>query len=378
MSPGGTIYLLRDGAELAPLDERPYDSEDLLQELLARYPSLLAGEQIDPVAPRRWLLLTRELGVPEEDGGGNRWSLDHLFVDQDAIPTLVEVKRASDTRIRREVVGQMLDYAANATSYVSLDALKVAFEARCRAEGVEPDEAISAVAGDASTFWDRLKTNLRAGRIRLVFVADRIPPSLQRVVEFLNAQMDPAEVLAVEVRQFMGDGLRTLVPRVVGQSAIAEQRKGAGRGAKPRWTEADFLAQLTQAVSPAAAEIARKLLAWAGAKKLRVWWGQRPQGSFTILADRDGEEQFCFALYANGALEIPFQYMASRVPFGPEARRDALRERLNAIPGIRIDRGAIAKRPSFPAGLLEEPSAWAAFVATYEWYLAELIAPKDG
>jgi hypothetical protein len=33
--------------------------------------------------------------------------------DQNAVPTLVEVKRSSDTRIRREVVGQMLDYAAN-------------------------------------------------------------------------------------------------------------------------------------------------------------------------------------------------------------------------------------------------------------------------
>ena len=30
------------------------------------------------------------------------------------MPTLVEVKRSSDTRIRREVVGQMLHYAANA------------------------------------------------------------------------------------------------------------------------------------------------------------------------------------------------------------------------------------------------------------------------
>jgi hypothetical protein len=29
------------------------------------------------------------------------------------VPTLLEVKRSSDTRIRREVVGQMLDYAAN-------------------------------------------------------------------------------------------------------------------------------------------------------------------------------------------------------------------------------------------------------------------------
>src|SRR5262249_3604083 len=31
------------------------------------------------------------------------WSVDHLFLDQDAVRTLVEVKRGSDTRIRREV-----------------------------------------------------------------------------------------------------------------------------------------------------------------------------------------------------------------------------------------------------------------------------------
>jgi hypothetical protein len=45
--------------------------------------------------------------------GGAWWSLDHLVVDQDAVPTFVEVKRASDTPARREVVAQMLDYAAN-------------------------------------------------------------------------------------------------------------------------------------------------------------------------------------------------------------------------------------------------------------------------
>ncbi len=69
--------------------ERPYDSEDVLQELLARYPNLLAGEQIDADVPRRWLLITREAGVPSEDIEG-RWSTDHQFLDQDAILTLVE------------------------------------------------------------------------------------------------------------------------------------------------------------------------------------------------------------------------------------------------------------------------------------------------
>ena len=98
------------------MTQQPYESEALLQRLLATHPSVLAGDQFNIAEPRRWLLVSREAGVPCEIGGPDRWSLDHLFVDQDSIPTLVEVKRSSDTRIRREVVGQMLDYAANASS----------------------------------------------------------------------------------------------------------------------------------------------------------------------------------------------------------------------------------------------------------------------
>ena len=99
------------------MEEAAYDSENLLQELLAKYPDLLAGEQINSTEPRRWLLITREMSVPDEQEGAGRWSLDHLFPDQDAVPTLVEVKRSTDTQLRREVVGQMLDDAANAVVY---------------------------------------------------------------------------------------------------------------------------------------------------------------------------------------------------------------------------------------------------------------------
>lgn len=96
--------------QLVELTEQAYDSEALLQKLLSDYPSLLAGDQIDSVTPRRWLLIKPEMEVPSEEDGYGRWFIDHLFLDQDGIPTLVEVKRSSDTRLRREVVGQMLDY----------------------------------------------------------------------------------------------------------------------------------------------------------------------------------------------------------------------------------------------------------------------------
>lgn len=130
----GGIYLIQDNSQLVEMKEEPYESEDGLQKLLADYPSLLAGEQIDSVAPRRWLLISREIAIPDSEDSAGRWALDHLFLDQDGIPTIVEVKRSSDTRIRREVVGQMLDYAANAVVYWSIEKIRIQFEANSNAE----------------------------------------------------------------------------------------------------------------------------------------------------------------------------------------------------------------------------------------------------
>src|SRR5713101_5291446 len=93
--------------------EQPYETEDVLQALLEDYPNLLAGDRV-PDERVRWLLIAREVALAAEPDGAARWSVDHLFIDGDGVPTLVEVKRSSDTRIRREVVGQMLEYAANA------------------------------------------------------------------------------------------------------------------------------------------------------------------------------------------------------------------------------------------------------------------------
>ncbi len=125
-----SIFLLGAQEKLVELRAQDYDSEELLQRLLQDHPHLIAGQQIDEFSPRRWLFITREMGVPGEEMGGDRWSLDHLFLDQDGIPTLVEVKRSTDTRIRREVVGQMLDYAANAVVYWPVEEIRARFRAR--------------------------------------------------------------------------------------------------------------------------------------------------------------------------------------------------------------------------------------------------------
>jgi hypothetical protein len=105
----------------------------MLQALIARFPNLLAGDQAASETQRRWLLLGREPGLPDSEDGAARWAVDHLFLDQEAVPTLVEVKRASDTRIRREVVGQLLDCAANAVVYWPIERLRELFVREMRA-----------------------------------------------------------------------------------------------------------------------------------------------------------------------------------------------------------------------------------------------------
>ncbi|MBX3071814.1 MAG: hypothetical protein KF883_15010 [Thermomicrobiales bacterium] len=223
----GKIFLRRSDNSLVALSEQPYEAEELLQHLLAEHPDLLAGDQIDAEAPRKWLFVGREIGIPGQSEGGDWWSLDHLFLDQDVIPTFVEVKRSADTRSRREVVTQMLDYAANATEYWPVSRMREDHAKLCEAAGVDPEDHFAQVFGPGiengtEEYWRQAERNLREGRIRLLFVADRIPVSLRRIIEFLNHQMDPAEVLALEVRQFVGaaggEGLQTLVPRVIGQS----------------------------------------------------------------------------------------------------------------------------------------------------------------
>lgn len=47
------IFLVSDDGALVELNESAYPSEDHLQDLLARYPDLLPGDEMDPQAPRR-------------------------------------------------------------------------------------------------------------------------------------------------------------------------------------------------------------------------------------------------------------------------------------------------------------------------------------
>ena len=253
---GERIYTLSTSGELEPMTERRFDTEAALQRLIAQHPELLAGEQINPHDPPRWILVRREKGIADSpDANLARWAVDHLLVDQHAVPTLVEVKRGDSRELRRTVVGQMLEYAAHAWRTWSTDELRNLVERQAEEQETTAQELLAELLDeedpDADAFWDDVATHLAARRLRLLFVADEIPDELARVVEFLNEQMPNIEVLAVEIKQFRGETDQVLVPRVIGALA-AGPKPTAGRG-RVNLTRESFLDAFADARARSAA-----------------------------------------------------------------------------------------------------------------------------
>jgi hypothetical protein len=369
------IFLIQDDGQLLELSESPYESEALLQELLERYPKLLAGDQFDPERPRRWLLVKREFGIPDGENLGDRWSVDHLFLDQDAIPTLVEVKRSSDTRIRREVVGQMLDYAANAVAYWPAERLQFEFEATAEATGRDGSAVLQEFLGadaEPAEFWANAKTNMQAGRLRLVFVADKIPTELRRIIEFLNRQMDPTEVLGVEIPQFVGAGVRSLVPRVVGRTVESELRKGGVARGK-QWDEKSFFEMLAQRPE-VEVRVARRIIAWASDSGLRLWWGKGVKNaSFYPMLDHAARVQYTVGVFAGYKSAYVILNLPDMVkPFDEEEMREKLITRLRDGCGWVIT--SDQKYPSLHFDELVDASKLEGLLDTLDWVIAETRA----
>ncbi len=208
IAPGGHAVSLQRVA----LTDRTIQ-EGWLQELMFKTPGVLPVEDIDPgFTP----LVPVGREIPTAVG-----PMDNLYISPQGLLTLVEAKLWRNPQARREVVGQILDYAKEISrwSYADLDAKateaagKPLWQLVCDATGDILDEG---------RFVDAVTRNMRAGRFLLLIVGDGIREEMERLAEFLQGTPQLRFTLAlVELQVYrLDEGGRLLVmPIVVGRTA---------------------------------------------------------------------------------------------------------------------------------------------------------------
>ncbi|MEV3853736.1 hypothetical protein AB0J38_05340 [Streptomyces sp. NPDC050095] len=364
------MYLINDG--IARMEHTPYDTEAELQTLIADFPQLLA---CGPLAHEPDLVLVRqEMPTPLSEDSSGGLSLDHLFIDAEALPTLVEVKQASDTRIRREVVGQMLDYAANGARYWTEDTLRSSFEQTWGARGMQPEQAYAELLGDRDPelFWREVRQNLRQGRMRLLFVADHIPDELRVIVEFLSGSLTGASFLAIELPRFRHDGgAAVLSPRAYGATPPKSVHRPAIENGK---VDEYFWSALEKHGGPEQLRVVRDIATSWEAKGGDLWFTVAEGGASTMTfraPTPDGHYAWPAWIGVNASHQVSTKVTvdltsaSQKRVLADDSVREELLSRMSTVAGTTLRTSGY---PNFPLAELLDETALKEFKSAASWY----------
>jgi hypothetical protein len=221
-----TLVLFNDESPAQLARRVPHNEarlERTLRDLIYDNPSIMPVHELDP-SYGRLFTVARELNVP---GVG---FVDVVLADERGRLVIVECKLWRNPQARREVVGQILDYARELSRYGYEDLQRQISIATKRSGNVLYEMAREA-GGDLSEaeFVDRVSRDLGAGRFLLLIVGDGIAEGTRRIGEYLQAQpglaFDFGLIEIAEYRYVDGtDVERTIMhPRILAQTSVIER-----------------------------------------------------------------------------------------------------------------------------------------------------------
>lgn len=209
---------------LEPLPLRPGHSGSLydegwLQTLIQNYPGLLPVSDIEPglvsLVP-----VCMELPVPSG-------YIDNLMLTPDGGIVIVETKLWRNPEARREVVGQVLDYAKDLSGF-SYEDLQRAAGAALKSRDTRLFDLVSAaVPGvDESGFIDAVSRNLRLGRYLLIIAGDGIQEGAEQLASFLQRHMGmhfTLSLVEMSLWRVPGEDRILVQPRVLARTVQIER-----------------------------------------------------------------------------------------------------------------------------------------------------------
>jgi hypothetical protein len=201
--------------EKVPLNQKLIN-ENWLQELIRKQPNIIPVEDIEPVfAPL--ISIGREIST-------SAGLIDNLFISPDGYLTLVETKLWRNPEARREVVGQIIDYAKDMSKWTFNELDKKVKEYNKLYEKCDYGiiDTIRERGGfeiyDESKLVDLIYSNLKKGRFLLLIIGDGIHQSVEEMVEFLNQTPNMLFSLALielQLYKFTKSNEYLVIPQIV-------------------------------------------------------------------------------------------------------------------------------------------------------------------
>ena len=192
--------------------------ESSLQDLLFRFPETLPISAID-AAYADAVPVCRELSTPAG-------YVDALYVNPAGRLTLAEFKLWRNPQARREVIGQILDYAKELASWGYEDLQREVSKTVGR-KGNVPFELIRERFPEANEteFVDNVTRHLKRGEFLLMIVGDGIREGVENIVDFVQRHSGLRFNLALVEAALYRDGAGRLIvqPRVLARTEIVRR-----------------------------------------------------------------------------------------------------------------------------------------------------------
>jgi hypothetical protein len=154
----------------------------------------------------------------------NAGFVDAVFLSPTGMPTLVECKLWRNPEARREVVGQILDYARAVRRWTVTELQREAARAR-REQGFRLADFVkrqSCVEIDEAEFCDNVSRNFAKGRILLIILGDGIREGVEAIAEYMQDTAGMQFTLGlVEAKVFeLGTEQRIVQTRILARTLI--------------------------------------------------------------------------------------------------------------------------------------------------------------
>ena len=294
-------------------NEQEKINEGWIQKLIEDNPDILPVSEIEPAFSP---LVTVGCEVPTESG-----PMDLLLLSPQGYLTIVETKLWRNPEARREVVGQIIDYAKEVSQWSFEDLENKVRDYNMnrykRNDGIiaslRKSEKIDETA--EADITDTLTRNLRNGRFLLLVVGDGIRESVEEMADYLQQTPQLHFTLAlVELQIYkIDDGEKSshlVIPQVVARTReitravvrvegtaiesvkveVATEITTPGKsGERTTITEDDFYIVLSKRVNPEDVDCAHKIIEDSQGLGCIIDW---KQGSFVIkIPDPAGSGQ---------------------------------------------------------------------------------------